>query len=295
MEMKPSDGKVMAMRLKPSGDRAVTVILGNCVSENINSQVMELYERIRKIIRHKPGEGILEAVPAFASLLIYYDPLLTDYDRVCEAARAAAAAAAREAAGADAGEPAGETAGEAFPAMPPGESPETIQASSSASSSSPGQHMNFPGKGKIVEIPVCYGGTYGEDLAFVAEHGGLTEREAISLHCRRDYRIYMLGFLPGFPYLGGLDERLCTPRLDSPRIRIPAGSVGIGGSQTGIYPIQSPGGWRLIGRTPLTLFCSSGDFSLPYRAGDFIRFVPIDETEYERIRQEQKAGAAVHR
>lgn len=134
---------------------------------------------------------------------------------------------------------------------------------------------------RIVEVPVCYGGEFGEDLADVAAYHGLTEEEVIRLHSGRDYPIYMLGFLPGFPYLGGLDERLCTPRLSSPRTRIPAGSVGIGGEQTGIYPLDSPGGWRLIGRTPLKLYDPDREEPAPYRAGDRIRFVPITREEYE--------------
>ncbi len=100
----------------------------------------------------------------------------------------------------------------------------------------------------------------------MAQHAGLTEEEVIALHAGREYQIYMLGFLPGFPYLGGLDERLFTPRLGTPRTAIPAGAVGIGGEQTGIYPIASPGGWQLIGRTPLKLFDPASG-TLPYAAG----------------------------
>jgi inhibitor of KinA len=107
---------------------------------------------------------------------------------------------------------------------------------------------------RVVEIPVCYGGQYGPDLAFVAEHNGLTEEEVISLHAGGEYYIYMLGFAPGFPYLGGLPEQIATPRHATPRAQIPAGSVGIAGNQTGIYPVETPGGWQLIGRTPLVLF-----------------------------------------
>ena len=103
----------------------------------------------------------------------------------------------------------------------------------------------------------------------------------ISLHSSVDYNIYMLGFLPGFPYLGGLDPKLFTPRLDNPRTRIPEGSVGIGGEQTGIYPLESPGGWRLIGRTPLKLYDPDREQPFLYQAGDYIRFVPITAEEYE--------------
>ena len=140
--------------------------------------------------------------------------------------------------------------------------------------------------GKLVTIPVCYGGEFGPDLPFVAQHAGLTEEEVIALHSGREYRIYMLGFLPGFPYLGGLEERLFTPRLGTPRTAISAGSVGIGGEQTGIYPIASPGGWQLIGRTPLKLFDPAAG-TLPYAAGDRIRFTPITRAEYDAIAKKE--------
>ena len=106
----------------------------------------------------------------------------------------------------------------------------------------------------VFQLPVCYGGDYGPDLDFVCHHSGLSAQEVIELHSAPDYLIYMLGFLPGFAYLGGLDPRLHTPRLDSPRTCIPAGSVGIGGAQTGVYPLASPGGWQLLGRTPVSVF-----------------------------------------
>ncbi len=141
-----------------------------------------------------------------------------------------------------------------------------------------------------MEIPVCYGGSFGPDLSFVAEHGKITEEEVIRIHSSRDYRIYMLGFLPGFPYLGGMDERIFTPRLNSPRTRIPAGSVGIGGEQTGIYPMDSPGGWQLIGRTPYRLFKPEQVRKPLYEAGDSIRFVPINQEEYKEIKRKQEMG-----
>lgn len=107
---------------------------------------------------------------------------------------------------------------------------------------------------RIFEIPVCYGGEYGPDIDNIAEHAGLSVNEVIKIHSSKDYLIYMLGFLPGFTYLGGLDERIHTPRLASPRLTIRAGSVGIGGSQTGIYPLDSPGGWQLMGLTPVRTY-----------------------------------------
>ncbi len=138
---------------------------------------------------------------------------------------------------------------------------------------------------KIFEIPVLYGGEYGPDLPYIAEHAGLSQEEVIRIHSSADYLIYMLGFLPGFCYLGGLDERIHTPRLANPRIKIPAGSVGIGGSQTGIYPLDSPGGWQLMGMTPVKTYDPNRDVPILVQAGEYIRFVPIDEAEYRRIQE----------
>jgi KipI family sensor histidine kinase inhibitor len=138
---------------------------------------------------------------------------------------------------------------------------------------------------RVYEIPVCYGGAYGPDLANIAKHAGLTEEEVIQIHSSRDYLIYMLGFLPGFCYLGGLDERIHTPRLANPRVKINAGSVGIGGSQTGIYPLDSPGGWQLMGMTPVKTYDPERETPILVEAGDYIRFVPIDEAEFQRIKE----------
>lgn len=123
-----------------------------------------------------------------------------------------------------------------------------------------------------VEIPVVYGGEHGPDLEFVARHAGLTPDEVVRIHAAGEYRVYMIGFTPGFPYLGGLDERIACPRLESPRARVAAGSVGIAGSQTGIYPIDSPGGWRIIGYTPVKLFDPFQEPPCLLSAGDNVKF-----------------------
>ena len=143
---------------------------------------------------------------------------------------------------------------------------------------------------RVLEIPCCYGGKYGEDLAGMAELTGLSEKEIIDIHAGTEYRVYMLGFLPGFVYLGGMDERIAAPRLKTPRVSIPAGSVGIGGSQTGVYPMASPGGWRLIGMTPVSFYDPNRERPVLCEAGDYIRFVPISPEEYER--QAKEGGAS---
>ena len=140
----------------------------------------------------------------------------------------------------------------------------------------------------VVEIPVCYGGEYGPDLEEVAQHCSLTPEEVIARHTAPTYRIYMLGFTPGFPYLGGMDPSIAAPRRKEPRIHIPAGSVGIAGEQTGVYPIVSPGGWQLIGRTPLRLFDPQREQPILLSAGAGIRFVPIDEETFRKM--EEKEG-----
>ena len=146
---------------------------------------------------------------------------------------------------------------------------------------------------RTVEIPTLYGSEYGPDLEFVAEHAGLTPQEVIDIHSAADYLVYMMGFSPGFPYLGGLSEQLATPRLETPRLEIPAGSVGIAESQTGVYPVASPGGWRLRGRSPLRMFDAEAEPPSRLAAGDYVRFVPIaSETEYMKL--QESAGRSVH-
>ncbi len=150
------------------------------------------------------------------------------------------------------------------------------------------KYLTFDDAGKAAEkivhlLPVCYEGDFAPDIDNVIRHTGLSRDEVVSLHAGTDYLIYMLGFLPGFPYLGGLDARLHTPRLEQPRTRIEPGSVGIGGKQTGVYPLASPGGWQLIGRTPVKPYDPDREKPILYQAGEYIRFFPVTEAQYEAI------------
>lgn len=140
----------------------------------------------------------------------------------------------------------------------------------------------------IVEIPVLYGGEYGPDIENIASHNNLTIEEVIDIHTSGEYLVYMLGFTPGFPYLGGMDKRIATPRLKTPRTKIPGGSVGIAGEQTGVYPIESPGGWQLLGRTPLNFFEPTSENPFLINAGEYIKFKAISEDEYFKISEKVK-------
>jgi len=146
----------------------------------------------------------------------------------------------------------------------------------------------------VLEVPVLYGGEeMGPDLAFVAEHAGISEQEVIDIHTSTEYLIYMLGFTPGFTYLGGMSDKIETPRLKQPRVKIPAGSVGIAGKQTGVYPIDSPGGWQLIGRTPVKMYDPNRETPILPKAGQYIKFRAIDRAEYDEIAAAAEKGEYV--
>ena len=198
-------------------------------------------------LARQPFVGLREVVPAFTTLTVYYDPWLAgDHGRHSPFKRVVAKLQEVLAAAS-----------------------ETIAAAET----------------EVVEIPVCYGGEFGPDLAFVAEHTGLTIAEVIARHSAPEYLVHMIGFAPGFPYLGGLDARLATPRRPQPRALVPTGTVGIAGTQTGIYSLPTPGGWQLIGRTPLRLFNPEWAAPSRLRAGQRLRFVPIAAAEFEQLQQ----------
>lgn len=137
----------------------------------------------------------------------------------------------------------------------------------------------------VVTVPVCYGGEYGPDLREVAAFAGCAETEVIERHIAREYRVYMVGFVPGFPYMGTVDPRIAAPRRQTPRVRVPAGSVGIAGPQTGIYPRETPGGWNLVGRTPVRPFDEHRAPPCLFRAGARVRFVAINAAEFAGWRE----------
>ncbi len=223
------------IRILTAGDSSLLIEFGKEISPEINKRISATVQ----LMKEQHIEGVVDIIPAFASLLINYDPRVIAYDKLVKRMK------------------------------------HLLKMDAKVET----------GKKRIFEIPVCYGGEFGPDLKNIAEHANLTEQEVIDIHCSRDYLIYMLGFLPGFCYLGGLDERIFTPRLVNPRIRIEAGSVGIGGSQTGIYPMESPGGWQLMGKTPVRTYDPERETPILVEAGDYIRFIPIDRTEYERIKE----------
>jgi KipI family sensor histidine kinase inhibitor len=143
---------------------------------------------------------------------------------------------------------------------------------------------------RTIEVPVVYGGEYGPDLKDVALYNGLSEEEVIRIHSSVGYLVYMLGFTPGFCYLGGMNDRIAMPRKETPRLRIPEGAVGIADKQTGIYPVESPGGWQIIGRTPLKLFDPGRVPEFTFDAGDILKFVPVSGEDFNSIRAEILTG-----
>lgn len=228
------------MRFLPAGDLAVSVELGDEISREVNARVLAL----EYLIQQKGVPGVLETVPTFRSLLVYYDPFVVGYEELVAALTALISEARTD----------------VLPAA------------------------------RTVEIPCCYGGELGFELDAAATRLALTPEEMVRLHVEADYHVYFVGFTPGLPYMGGMPERLTIPRLQTPRTKTPAGSVGIGGTQCCIYPVESPGGFWVLGRTPIRLYDPGSPDPILLRAGDHVRFRPIDRAEYDAIAAAVAAG-----
>ena len=228
-------------RFLPAGDKALCVELGDAISPEINHRVRSLFLAVEKHMI----PGIMDVVPTYRSILVYYDPM-----RIAH--------------------------------------PDLKAQLSALNANLENVRVAAP---KVVEVPTIYGGEYGPDLEYVARHSGLSTREVVHIHSGTDYLVYMMGFTPGFTYLGGMSERIATPRLQTPRVAIPAGSVGIAERQTGVYPIESPGGWQLIGRTPIRIFDADRDPPVAVETGDYLRFVPISEGEYLDLQRQIEVGS----
>lgn len=224
-----------------AGDSCLIMEFGSSIDPGINKRVRAAAELLKK----DNNKAILEVVPTYRSLSVYYDPLETSFKKLIKNLKE----------------------------LEKNLDEEKLE------------------KRRIIELPTLYGEDFGPDLDFISNHTGLSLAEIVELHTSRDYLVYMLGFTPGFPYLGGMDKRLSTPRLKNPRLKIPAGSVGLAGDQTGVYPLASPGGWQLIGRTPLRLFNPEKDPPAFLRAGDYLRFVSIDKKTYLDIEKRIEEGS----
>lgn len=222
----------------PLGDSAVVIELGQVISESIHHHIIS----IGNFLEEYSFDGLIEYVPAFTTVTLFYDPLVTDYKTVEALLK------------------------------------EMLQEV---------QEEEDPIDAIIVDIPVLYGGDQGPDLSFVAKHAGVSEAEVINIHTANEYLVYMIGFAPGFPYLGGMNEKIACPRKEIPATNIPAGSVGIAGIQTGVYPIETPGGWQIIGQTPLKLFDANRNPPALIKAGNKLRFVAITEEEFDEMKEKE--------
>ncbi|USK83647.1 5-oxoprolinase subunit PxpB [Peribacillus asahii] len=236
--------------LSPLGDSAVVVTFGNEIKYDIHKKIKIFME----LLEHEPFVGFVECVPAYTNLTVFYDPLVVFNEQKHNEA---------------------------------GISPYEVVCSNIKKKLQQIE-TNKKMTHRTVSIPVCYGGEYGPDLEYVARYNHLTTDEVIRIHASGEYLVYMIGFAPGFPFLGGLSEKIATPRRSSPRTTIPAGAVGIAGMQTGVYPISTPGGWQLIGQTPQTLFLPNENPPSLLQAGDIVKFYPISYEEYKEMKEERR-------
>lgn len=222
-----------APEILPASDRALLVSFGDRIAREDHEKVL----RLLGLLDQEPPPGVVDLSPAYASILLRFDPRATDHERLAGQVR---------------------------------------------------RHLDRldsarPPAGRLVEIPVCYGGEYGPDLGDVARFAAISPDQALALHAGQTYDVFFLGFSPGFAYLGVVPDSIACPRLDQPRRLVPAGSVGIAGSQTGVYPHATPGGWRIVGRTPLVMFDPGREPMSRLQIADRVRFLPIDEERYREL------------
>ncbi|WP_096200980.1 5-oxoprolinase subunit PxpB [Bacillus sp. FJAT-45350] len=227
-------------KYKCLGDCALRIEFGTMICKEVNKKI----RRFCFLLEQENNNGIIEWVPAYTTVTVFYNPSVITYNELIEYI----------------------------------ESLEGVRVE------------NQIPKATNYLIPTCYDKEFGYDLETVAKFHSIDKDTIVRLHSQPSYLVYMLGFSPGFPYLGGMSERIATPRLKVPRERVEAGSVGIAGSQTGIYSLDTPGGWRIIGKTPVKLFDSNRNRPVLFQAGDYVTFVPISVQQYYDIQKEVENG-----
>jgi inhibitor of KinA len=225
----------LSIEIVPLGDSAISISFGNEINESTHHQINHFSQNLRRL----KIDGVIECVPTYTSITIFYDPIKIRYSQLEKMVYSLM-----------------ELAVNSIPLNP-----------------------------IVYRIPVYYGGKTGPDLPIVAAYHNISEQEVISIHSNKEYLVHMIGFVPGFPYLGGLNKIISTPRLEKPRAKIAAGSVGIGGDQTGIYPAEVPSGWRIIGITPLTLFDIENVKPSLLSAGNYVTFFPVGYEEFLAIKE----------
>lgn len=237
------DDYVRNAKILVAGEQGMVIDFGDEITVKINRLVQQLVE----VLNSWEMKGIIEVVPTYRSIIVYFDPLQITRDELTLGIR------------------------QFLTQLGNGE----IQAITR----------------RVIHVPVCYGGVFGPDIDYVVRRTKLSIEEVINIHTSRQYLIYMLGFTPGFPYLGGLDDKLVVPRLEKVRSKIPTGSVGIAGRQTGFYTVESSGEWRLIGRTPLRAFYPENLNPFLFTAGDYLQFKSISVDEFFEIFSKVETGS----
>lgn len=219
------------MQIEVAGENALIVYFGETANPQVSARVQQAVDSLTQTM----GDALVDLVPSYASLLVIYNPLVTDHIAVKQQIRALQYA------------------------VESGDQPQV---------------------GSLVELPVYYGTDAGPDLQALADNAGLTTDEVIHIHSEMEYRVYAIGFAPGFAYLGEVDERIAAARLSTPRLKVPRGAVAIADRQTAVYPAVSPGGWNLIGLCPIRMFDPAAEPTMPVQVGDRVKFAPISKQEF---------------